>query len=56
MYADLLYLAGTAVFFGAMLAYVRGCERWAGAPSRSASDGRRVPDRGTYRARRSWST
>lgn len=24
---DLLYLLGTAAFFAAMLAYVRGCER-----------------------------
>jgi hypothetical protein len=24
---DVLYLLGTAVFFAAMLAYVRGCER-----------------------------
>jgi hypothetical protein len=24
---DLLYLLGTVVFFAAMLAYVRGCER-----------------------------
>jgi len=24
---DLLYLFGTVVFFAAMLAYVRGCER-----------------------------
>jgi hypothetical protein len=27
MLIDLLYLAGTAAFFVAMLAYVRGCER-----------------------------
>jgi hypothetical protein len=27
MYADILYLASTIAFFGAMLAYVRGCER-----------------------------
>ena len=24
--ADLLYLAGTVLFFGAMLSYVHGCE------------------------------
>jgi hypothetical protein len=27
MYTGILYLAGTLVFFGAMLAYVRACER-----------------------------
>jgi hypothetical protein len=27
MYADILYLAGTLVFFGVMLAYVRACDR-----------------------------
>jgi hypothetical protein len=32
---DLLYLLGTVVFFAAMLAYVRGCERL----GRGGSDG-----------------
>jgi hypothetical protein len=27
MYIDILYLASTLVFFGAMLAYVRACDR-----------------------------
>ena len=49
---DVIYLLGTAAFFAAMLAYVRGCERLAGSPTRSASHGNgiggRRPDRDSH--------
>lgn len=40
---DLLYLAGTILFYGLMLAYVAGCERLGRAADRADSAGEQRP-------------